>query len=119
MILDAAFQEFQKAVAEKNVGDLIGGVIATVAGLQQLKAGLPACEAIDTTSWDYEGFSATFNMMEKPMDYFKPVAEDVVIHGIPILYETAKAVSAYKKEDYHTYGLEVGKILNNATGATK
>jgi len=44
LILDAAFGELKSAVQTKSVSDLIGGVIATVAGLQQLKAGLPTCE---------------------------------------------------------------------------
>ena len=119
LILDSAFQEFQAAVAQKSVSDLIGGVIATVAGLQQLKAGLPACEQIDTTSWDYNGFSSTFEMMQNPVAFFKPVAEDVLIHGLPILVETEQAVHAYENEDYYGYGKAVGKILNNATGARK
>lgn len=119
LILDGAFQEFQTAVAQKSVPDLIGGVIATVAGLQQLKAGLPTCEQIDTTTWDYDGFSNTFEMMKNPVAFFKPVAEDVVIHGIPILVETERAVAAMNKQDYYGYGQQVGKILNNATGARK
>ena len=119
LILDAAFQELSAAVSQKNVSDLIGGVIATVAGLQQLKAGLPACEQIDTTSWDYNGFSSTFEMMQNPVAFFKPVAEDVLIHGLPILVETEQAVHAYENEDYYGYGKAVGKILNNATGARK
>lgn len=119
LILDAAFQEFQTAVQKKSVGDLIGGVIATVAGLQQLKAGLPVCEQIDTTSWDYDGFSNTFEMMQNPVAFFKPVAEDVLIHGLPILVEAERAVNAMKKKDYYGYGQQIGKILNNATGARK
>tara|TARA_B110000285_G_C15086888_1_gene596723 strand:+ start:494 stop:1732 length:1239 start_codon:yes stop_codon:yes gene_type:complete len=119
LILDAAFGELKAAVEQKSVSDLIGGVIATVAGLQQLKAGLPTCEAIDTTTWDFDGFSNTFEMMKNPVAFFKPVAEDVFIHGLPILVETERAVSAMEKEDYYGYGQQVGKILNNATGARK
>lgn len=119
LILDAAFGELKAAVEQKSVQDLIGGVIATVAGLQQLKAGLPTCEAIDTTTWDFDGFSNTFEMMKNPVAFFKPVAEDVFIHGLPILVETERAVSAMEKEDYYGYGQQVGKILNNATGARK
>jgi len=119
LILDAAFEELQAAVQNKSVSDLIGGVIATVAGLQQLKAGLPTCEQIDTTTWDYDGFSNTFEMMKNPVAFFKPVAEDVFIHGLPIAIETATAVKAMEKKDYYTYGLNVGAILNNATGARK
>jgi len=119
LILDAAFQELSAAVSQKSVSDLIGGVIATVAGLQQLKAGLPTCEQIDTTSWDYDGYSNTFEMMKNPVAFFKPVAEDVLIHGLPILVETEQAVVAYKNEDWFSYGKNVGKILNNATGARK
>jgi hypothetical protein len=119
LILNAAFGELKAAVEQKSVQDLIGGVIATVAGLQQLKAGLPVCEQIDTTSWDYDGFSNTFEMMKNPVAFFKPVAEDVLIHGLPILVETDRAVRAMEKEDYYGYGVQVGKILNNATGARK
>ena len=119
LILDAAFQELEAAVSQKSVSDLIGGVIATVAGLQQLKAGLPTCEAIDTVSWDYDGYSNTFEMMKNPVAFFKPVAEDVLIHGLPILVEPERAVAAMKNKDYYTYGKNVGKILNNATGARK
>lgn len=92
MILDAAYQEFQTAIKNRTIADLIGGVIATVAGLQQMKAGLPACEAIDTTSWDYNGFFRTTQMMSDPVAFFEPIAEDVLIHGIPILRDTENAV---------------------------
>jgi len=119
LILDAAFEELSSAVSQKSVSDLIGGVIATVAGLQQLKAGLPTCEQIDTTTWDYDGYSNTFEMMKNPIAFFKPVAEDVFIHGLPILVETEQAVVAMKNKDYFTYGKNIGKILNNATGARK
>jgi len=104
LILDAAFEELSAAVSQKSVSDLIGGVIATVAGLQQLKAGLPTCEQIDTTTWDYDGFSNTFEMMKNPVAFFKPLAEDVTIHGLPILVETVEAVKAMEKRDYYSYG---------------
>jgi len=55
-------------------------------------------------------------MMKNPVAYFTPVAEDVLIHGLPILVETDRAVKAMKDDDYYTYGLNIGKILNNATG---
>jgi hypothetical protein len=116
LILDAAYGEFQTAVKNKSIQDLIGGVIATVAGLQQIKQGLPACEAIDTTSWDYNGFSRTTQMMSDPVAFFKPITEDVLIHGIPILKETVDAVDAYDAGDFYGYGNAVGKILANATG---
>lgn len=58
-------------------------------------------------------------MMKNPVAFFKPVAEDVVIHGLPILIETERAVHAMQKEDYYGYGKQIGKILNNATGARK
>lgn len=119
LILDAAYQSFQSAVKNKDIGDLIGGVIATVAGLQQMKQGLPACEAIDTTSWDYNGFSRTTQMMSDPIAFFKPIAADVLIHGIPILRDTELAVDAYEAGDFYGYGNSIGKILANATGVRK
>merc|ERR1712195_321921 len=104
LILRAAFEELHDAVEKKSVQDLIGGVIATVAGLQQLKAGLPTCEQIDTTTWDYAGFSNTFDIMKTPVAFFKPLEQDVFIHGLPILLETERAVKAMQKEDYYGYG---------------
>jgi len=104
LILSAAFEELHDAVEKKSVQDLIGGVIATVAGLQQLKAGLPTCEQIDTTTWDYAGFSNTFDIMKNPVAFFKPLEQDVFIHGLPILLETERAVKAMQKEDYYGYG---------------
>jgi hypothetical protein len=98
---------------------LIGGVIATVAGLQSIKQGLPACEAIDTTSWDYNGFSRTTQMMSDPVAFFKPITEDVLIHGIPILEDAVDAVDAHEAGDYYGYGNAIGKILNTATGVRK
>jgi len=47
------------------------------------------------------------------------MAEDVTIHGLPILVETVEAVKAMEKRDYYSYGKFVGKILNNATGSRK
>lgn len=57
--------------------------------------------------------------MSDPVAFFKPVAEDVLIHGIPILEDSRDAVAAYESEDYYGYGNAVGKILVNATGVRK
>lgn len=53
LILDAAYNEFVIAYKTKSITDLLGGIIAVVAGVQQIKAGIPTCKAIDTTSWNY------------------------------------------------------------------
>jgi len=53
-----------------------------------MKQGLPACKAIDTTSWDYNGFSRTTQMMSDPEAFFKPIAEDVLINELPIMKDT-------------------------------
>jgi len=43
-------------------------------------------------------------MMKNPVAFFKPLAEDVTIHGLPILVETVEAVKAMEKRDYYSYG---------------
>jgi len=44
LIVNEAYNLLKEAVQKKDVQSLIGGVIATVAGLQQMKQGLPVCE---------------------------------------------------------------------------
>jgi len=54
--------------------------------------------------------------MSDPIAFFKPITEDVLIHGVPIMKDSANAVEAYKAGDFYGYGNAVGHILENATG---
>jgi hypothetical protein len=61
LMFDMAIQQFQNARKEKNPQDAVAGIIALVAAVQQFKAGLPQCEAIDT--FDVTKFDALMTLL--------------------------------------------------------
>ena len=117
MILDAAFHELQSAGKDHSVQELIGGVITAVMGVKQVQAGLPTCSQIDTQSWNFEQFSKIQDIVAHPLTYFKPVAGDVIIDGLPILWKANRAVAAYSEtpQNLHSFGEQIGGILRMAT----
>lgn len=117
LAFDIAVQAFETAWKNKEIEDAIGGVIAVVAGVQQFKQGLPACEAIDKAPWNIQEFETCVDIAVHPTEYFKVIENDVKINGISILEDAAKGVEAYKRGDFLTFGLEMGSILKLATEA--
>ena len=115
LMFDVAVQTFEKAYADKDISEAIGGVIATVAGVQQFKQGLPACEAVDSAPWNIQEFNTCTDIAMHPTQYFKVIEQDVTINGISIIADAMKGVEAYKKGDFVTFGYEMGTILKLAT----
>ena len=112
-----AVQIFEEAYKDKDPVEVIGGVIAVVAGVQQFKQGLPACEAIDTAKWNKQEFETCTDVAVHPTQYFKVIENDVKINGVSILKDMAKGVEAYRMGDYVSFGQEMGEILKLATEA--
>ena len=115
LILDAAYQEFVTAYKNKSISDLIGGIIAVVAGVQQVKQGIPVCKAIDTTSWNYAGFDKSTDIMLHPTKNFKIIEEELFINGISIMEYAGKAAQAYGDGEFEVFGENMGEILKLAT----
>lgn len=117
MILDAAYKELDAAAHDKSIQELIGGVIAAVMGIKQVQAGLPTCAKLTVQTWDYDQFSRISDIVADPVKYFTPVAGDVLIDGLPILWKASRAVHAYNQspQDLHSYGEQIGGILRMAT----
>ena len=55
LMLDVAYQALETAIKTKDYSNLIGSVIGVIGAVQEFKKGLPACEAIDTTTFNYKG----------------------------------------------------------------
>lgn len=53
--------------------------------------------------------------MTNPLGNFKALTSDLLIHGISIVENYTEAVSAFKNEDYESYGEHIGKILKLAS----
>lgn len=115
LILDAAYNEFVSAYKNKDVGDLIGGVIAVIAGIKQIEQGIPTCKAIDTTSWNFAGFDKSMDIMTHPTKHFKILEEELFINGVNIMKFAGECAEAYGKGDYSTFGVNMGNILKLAT----
>jgi len=81
----------------------------------QAKQGLAACEAIDKSSWDYQGFLDSEKLMSNPTKYFQVIEKDVFINGVSIYKDINSAVSAWGNKDYEKFGEFVGDIMKLST----
>jgi hypothetical protein len=117
LMLDAAVQAFESAWEKKDISDVIGGVIGLVGFVQQFKTGLPICEAVDTSAFDFKQFSDTIDIAAHPMEHFELLESDIKMHGVSIMEDTKEAVTAYKHGQYETFGEIMGKVLKLATQA--
>lgn len=117
LMLDVAVQAFEKAWAGKEIEDAIGGVIATVAAVQQFKQGLPACEAIDTKTFNFQEFETCTDIAVHPTEYFEVIEKDILVNGVSITKDAMAAVKAYRAGKFEEFGQEMGKIIKLATEA--
>lgn len=117
LMLDASVQAFESAWEKKDISDVIGGVIGLVGFVQQFKTGLPVCEAIDTSSFDFKQFSDTVDIAAHPMQHFELLEDDIKMHGKSIMEDVKKGVTAYKHQQYEEFGEIMGNILKLATQA--
>jgi hypothetical protein len=98
LVFDAAYQSFESAIKDKNPQDAIAGVIAVVAGVAQFKQGLPACEAVDTTTFNYDQFLSTYDIAAHPTQHFELLEKDILLNGASIRKDIWLAVQSYRKE---------------------
>ena len=115
LMFDVAVQSFEAAVAKKDPSEAIGGVIAIIAGVQQFKKGLPACKAIDTTTFNYEQMDQCFDVAVHPTQYFKVLEKDLLVNNYAIMKDVEQAIKAYKSEKFFEFGELMGNIVEIAT----
>lgn len=117
VVLDAAVKSFEKAWETKSLQELIGGIMALVGFVQQFSKGLPDCEAIDTTTFDYAQFQDTVDIAAHPFAHFELKENDLHMHGKSVLQNVHNGVYAYKHGDYEQFGELMGQVLKIATQA--
>lgn len=115
LMFDVAVQSFIAAYKEKDPTEAIGGIIATIAGVEQFKKGLPACEAIDTKTFNFKQLDQCLDIAVHPTSYMKVIEDDLLVNNHAIMEEAAIAVKAYEAEKYVEFGEIMGNILKIAT----
>jgi hypothetical protein len=105
LAFDMAFQLLEEAIHDKDLPEAIGAVIATIAGYQQFVQGLPACRAIDTTSWNYAGLK-TITEDNHKINFTMEQLQDTTMWG-----DLVEAVMAYKNGEFEKAGEFFGKLM--------
>lgn len=103
-MLDVSIQAFESAWEKKDLGDVIGGIIGLVGFVQQFQQGLPICEAIDTSTFDFKKLTNSIDIAANPYKHFELLENDIKMHGKSIMQDIRDAVGAYKYGDYEAYG---------------
>lgn len=115
LILYQAVEILEEAYEKKDMNDLIGGVIATIAFVQQLKQSIPVCEAVDTSKADWSHFDHIVETLEDPKDHMAVIEKDIVMHGVTITEDIGIALEAFRAGDFLTFGRQLGKTMYIAT----
>jgi len=77
VILDKTVKAFEKAYANQDLKEMIGGVMGLVGFVQQFKDGLRQCEAIDVSTFDYAQFVDTIDIAQNPFKHLQMSENDL------------------------------------------
>lgn len=102
---------------ETVLGDVAGGAIAVVGAVQQFRQGLPICEAIDSSNFDFKPLDEGLDLVAHPQKHMEIISKDLVIHGVSILEDIEQANLAYKDGNYKKFGKIIAKIMKLVTVA--
>jgi hypothetical protein len=116
LIIDEAVKELIAFKNGHDFNDLLGAVILSIAGIQQAKQGLPACEAVDNSLWHSAQFDQCKDVFANPTEHFTVEANDLKMNGVSIVEDALKAIAAYEAGDYELFGQFLGEIAKLSTG---
>jgi hypothetical protein len=86
----------EKAIKDKDMNEAVGGVMFTVAFLQQLKQSIPLCESIDQGNLDWMYVDHIIDVAESPSKHMSVIENDVVFNGVEITKELSFAFDAFR-----------------------
>lgn len=118
LILYEGVNILEEAYADKDVSEAIGGVIAMIAFLQQLKKSIPVCESVDPKDFDWSNFNNIVETLESPEKHMQVIGKDVFFNGKMITEDLAIALDAWRSADYLNFGESLGSVLTLATEQT-
>ena len=109
-----AIKQWKKAIADKDIDDILGAAFITFAGFQQVKKGLPACEDVNPHSLDWTHFDKIVAAMEDPEKHMVKIGENIVFNGKTVTKEIKEAGEALNAGNYEDFGFQVGSFLETA-----
>jgi len=115
LILYEAVQLLEEAYAQKDIGEAIGGIIATVAAVQQARQGLPACESIDKSAMSWTKFDQIIATCEDPKDHMEVIGKDIVMNGRIITKDIGQALDSFRSGKFEEFGEKLGDALVKTT----
>lgn len=115
LFLDVAYQALEQALHDKTVedaiGDAIGAVIGVVGAYQQFEQGLPVCEAVIQSDFDFTPVEKTMKFVGNPLENLGTMTKNLEKHKGDLMEDVASAVFHYKNEDYEKFGEFLGNLV--------
>lgn len=92
-----------------------GSVFVYAAAEQFIQEGLPLCESIDASKYDFTKFNQT--MKDIKMDKISPevIGENLVFNGVTLTNEFVQAMAAFQNKDFKTFGSVIGQTMTTIT----
>jgi hypothetical protein len=115
LILYQAVEILEEAYEDKDINEAIGGIIASVAFLAQLKQSIPVCEAVDGTPQDWTHFDHIVETLEDPKDHMAAMDKDIIMNGMTITKDIGETLEAFRAGNFRLFGRMLGKVLYIAT----
>jgi hypothetical protein len=111
--LDMGVRELIKGVEDKDINDIIPGVIGIVAFVQTLRQTIPLCETVDPHSMNWTTFDNIVSTVEDPVNHMKTIDQDIFMNGKKITEEISEGINAWRSGDYQTFGESLGTTLKD------
>jgi hypothetical protein len=108
MLFYQAFLALKQAISNKDPVEAFAAAIMGFGGLKQAEQGLPACEAVDTKSWDFKGLVNATEKISNPLN--------LIHHKMDILKQSEQLISS---KSFTEAGEAFGAILKLATQPEK
>ena len=115
LVLYEGVELLEEAIKDKDMNEAVGGIIFTVAFLQQLKQSIPLCKSVDQGDLDWVYFDHIVEVAESPAKHMSVIEEDVVFNGIEITKELSFALDAFRSQNYKDFGYQLGDVMYLAT----
>lgn len=115
LFLDVAYQALQQALhdatVEDAIGDVLGAVIGVVGAYQQFEQGLPVCEAIFSSKFDFTPVERSMKFVSNPLENMGQMTANLAKYRGEIMDDVTSAVFHYQMEDYEKFGEFLGNLI--------